>query len=203
MRGTGKKLCSQESGKSSYSNTDTEPKPIASLKFNKGSKGSHGKKQKLKLKSHVRKSGPTLTKKKDNDSLNRGTENDTTIRKLIGKRVLHKKKLDTKSSKKLSSLKLQGEKVQPSGGKIGESANGDVNIEKVKKRRRKRKNVNVELGEPSRLQRKTRYLLIKMKLEQNLIDAYSGEGWKGQRYVKISYISFIIKNHYLPTSSAI
>lgn len=54
-------------------------------------------------------------------------------------------------------------------------------IKSKKRRNRKCRKNNVELDEASRFQRRTRYLMIKMKLEQNLIDAYSGEGWKGQR----------------------
>lgn len=66
----------------------------------------------------------------------------------------------------------------------GEVANGDGEKNKLKKgRSKKRQKEKVELDEASRLQRRTRYLLIKMKLEQNLIDAYSGEGWKCNRYV--------------------
>lgn len=50
-----------------------------------------------------------------------------------------------------------------------------------KRREKKRRKDLGELDEASRLQRRMRYLLIRMKMEQNLIDAYSDEGWKGQR----------------------
>lgn len=55
---------------------------------------------------------------------------------------------------------------------------------KTRKRKNKRqqKDNKVEVDDSLRLQRRTRYLLIKMKMQQNLIDAYATEGWKGQRY---------------------
>ncbi|XP_010438239.1 PREDICTED: pathogenesis-related homeodomain protein [Camelina sativa] len=58
---------------------------------------------------------------------------------------------------------------------------------KTRKRKSKRqqKDNKVEVDDSLRLQRRTRYLLIKMKMQQNLIDAYATEGWKGQSREKI------------------
>ncbi|MCL7048402.1 hypothetical protein MKW94_022456 [Papaver nudicaule] len=64
----------------------------------------------------------------------------------------------------------------------------DGNLENQRtgsRRKRKRIKENREQDETVRLQRRTKYLIIKMKLEQNMIDAYSGEGWKGQSREKI------------------
>uniref|UniRef100_A0A1J3E3Z9 Pathogenesis-related homeodomain protein n=1 Tax=Noccaea caerulescens TaxID=107243 RepID=A0A1J3E3Z9_NOCCA len=60
-------------------------------------------------------------------------------------------------------------------------------VKKTRKRKSKRqqKDNKIEVDEALRLQRRTRYLLIKMKMQQNLIDAYATEGWKGQSREKI------------------
>ncbi|XP_010447786.1 PREDICTED: pathogenesis-related homeodomain protein-like isoform X2 [Camelina sativa] len=54
-----------------------------------------------------------------------------------------------------------------------------------RKSKRQQKDNKVEVDDSLRLQRRTRYLLIKMKMQQNLIDAYATEGWKGQSREKI------------------
>ena len=95
-----------------------------------------------------------------------------------------------KSSQKPSS-KLQGKNVSLGSRKEGKDADGEVKLQKIKRRRKKkRQKNNADVDDASRLQRRTRYLLIRMKLEQNLIDAYSGEGWKGQRYGKPFLLTF-------------
>lgn len=64
-------------------------------------------------------------------------------------------------------------------------------VKKTRKRKSKRqqKDNKVEVDDSLRLQRRTRYLLIKMKMQQNLIDAYATEGWKGQRYKILNFFS--------------
>ena len=59
------------------------------------------------------------------------------------------------------------------------TSNMDGSKRKQQRRKNKKKAQNVPQDEVSHAKRRIKYLFLKMKLEHNLIDEYSGEGWKG------------------------
>ncbi|XP_055815936.1 pathogenesis-related homeodomain protein isoform X2 [Solanum dulcamara] len=61
----------------------------------------------------------------------------------------------------------------------------DATEEKKRKRRKKKHGKHIAANEFTRIKGHLRYLLHRITYEQTLIEAYSGEGWKGQSLEKI------------------
>ncbi|CAL1379690.1 unnamed protein product [Linum trigynum] len=164
MHSIAKKVADQASKKPTLSKSEFGSLLIASLKSRRGSRVALSKKQ---ISKKVTRPPSKVTRK--------GVRSRKLVRGKSARKPLHKR---------------SGKKSEPSTAICPELNEKNPKKETAKrkfKRRRidgRRRN-NVELDEPSRLQRRTRYLMIKMKMEQNLIDAYSGEGWKGQSREKI------------------
>lgn len=179
MHGGGRKLCLVE--------FDLYPKSVKSkLKMKTLAQMRNGvlrklnKKRKLEFSSLVMSSGTQVQKQTDQK---RKAESP------IGK-LIHKKK-DASKGHRIDSLKKKSREECQSGqslcssSKAKNDSGGSQTVSLKRMRKQKKKKDKVVPDEAVQLQRRARYLLVKMKLEQNLIDAYSGEGWKGQSREKI------------------
>ena len=118
--------------------------------------------------------------------------------------LVKKKGKETTSKRKYNKRKTEEEICSKSSNKKysrGLEDEEEEESKKTRKRKSKRQqkdsNKVEEVDEALRLQRRTRYLLIKMKMQQNLIDAYAAEGWKGQRYYILSSWPLLSCRHFM------
>ncbi|OIS97315.1 PREDICTED: pathogenesis-related homeodomain protein [Nicotiana attenuata] len=98
------------------------------------------------------------------------------------------RKRKSTSGTPISSTRLLRSKSKEKSG--ASEANNTVvtheaNEEKKRKRRKKKHSKHIAVNEFTSIRGHLRYLLQRIKYEQTLIEAYSGEGWKGQSLEKI------------------
>ncbi|KAJ0533338.1 putative transcription factor homeobox-WOX family [Helianthus annuus] len=96
-----------------------------------------------------------------------------------------KENMVTTSSRVLRSKSQEKPKVQEPVVAPSLDAGSKEKRRKKMKKTQKDNNNNNNNNEFSKIQRHLRYLLSRMNYEQNFIDAYVGEGWKGQSLEKI------------------
>ncbi|XP_057465895.1 LOW QUALITY PROTEIN: pathogenesis-related homeodomain protein [Actinidia eriantha] len=105
----------------------------------------------------------------------------TSTKSTKGKHALRSSVGSTRVLRSRSQEKYKAPEPRNNLPENGDDPNGE-------KRRKKKQPIRIKktpVDEFSRVRKHLRYLLHRIKYEQNLIDAYSGEGWKGQSLEKI------------------
>ena len=69
--------------------------------------------------------------------------------------------------------------------KTSSGSSNSMAISMTKTRKKRRKGESALNNEFLLIKKRVRYLLTRINYEQSLIDAYSNEGWKGQRFVSL------------------
>lgn len=95
--------------------------------------------------------------------------------------------LSVNSSRSLRSRSQEKAKAPETTDIVTEES---ADREKKRKKKKKRMEKN-KVDEFSRIRTHLRYLLQRIKYEKSFIDAYSGEGWKGQRFALL-YIIYLL-----------
>ncbi|KAL5977971.1 hypothetical protein ACLOJK_036994 [Asimina triloba] len=177
-----KGILSQTSKVSSCSKIEIGSKVNLLIHNKSNCKMSYAKRCKVKSR-YAEAIASILSKKKASEFCGGRNGNNSLDRKRM-RRTMQKVGNVKNAHKRTSGQPLNG-KTSPLKRKQDGKNAADGERRTNKRRKNKKKKKHIELDEASRLQRRTRYLLIKMKLEQNLIDAYSAEGWKGQSKVSV------------------
>ena len=128
-------------------------------------------------------------------SIHEASENPKTMKKSTRRLSLSGKKVATRKGRtyplrsSFSSSRVLRSKSKPADKSPPPRSNSPVKT--VKSRRRKRRKADSEAtDEILRIRKRVRYLLQRISYEQSLIDAYAGEGWRGQR-LDILPLSFL------------
>ncbi|XP_057829991.2 homeobox protein HAT3.1 isoform X1 [Cryptomeria japonica] len=153
-------------------------------------------------------------KSKKQDHPSDGEKNDSTAANLIETNHLESEELELEKdmNQKSSKSATKARKGKPPAGKkyvLRSLSNGvrvlrprsnknektlcksdgnalESSAEKSTERKRKnKKRKHIQHDELSRIRKRVKYFLLRIGFEQNMIDAYSSEGWKGQSQEKI------------------
>ena len=144
---------------------------------------SNSKSPKVNLKRVVAKESTNSAHKAKKISPKPGAQRYSLRSSLDGVRVLRSMS-NGKSKSPVMSEKSNSRSRSRSKSKSPVKESVSLPVQPVTERRRKKQKARkVSADEFSKIRNRTYYLLKRISYEQNLIDAYSGEGWRGQRFV--------------------